>query len=69
MQVDALSLGCRYYDFRGVEGYPDADNPKLGLHQYKRGFGAHFCAYGGQYDMVLRPFVALCCRIVAALHR
>ena len=69
MQTDALAMGCRFFDFRGVEGYPDMDNPKLGLHQYKYGFGAHFVAYGGQYDMVLRPFTALCCRIAAALHR
>ena len=69
MQTDALAMGCRYFDLRGAEGYPDMDNPKLGLHQYKQGFGAHFCAYGGQYDMVLRPFTALCCRIVALLRR
>ena len=68
MQTDALSMGCRYFDFRGVEGYPDASNPKLGLHQFKQGFGARFVAYGGQYDKTLRPFTAACCRVWAALH-
>lgn len=54
-QCDALAQGCTVFDFRGVEGYPTPDNPKFGLHRYKAGFGARFCEYIGQCDLVLRP--------------
>ena len=42
MQRDALEGGYRYFDFRGVEGYPVPENPYYGLHHYKQGFGAQF---------------------------
>ena len=58
MQTDALRAGCARFDFRGVEGYPTEDNPKLGLHQYKQGLGGEFCAWIGQLDLPLRPFVS-----------
>lgn len=55
MQCDALRAGCRWFDFRGVEGRPVEDNPKYGLHRYKQGFGADFHAYVGQLDIITRP--------------
>ena len=57
MQCDALQAGCRWFDFRGVEGHPVEENPKYGLHRYKQGFGADFRAYVGQLDMITRPFL------------
>ena len=48
----------RYFDFRGVEGYPVPENPYYGLHHYKQGFGAQFHAYVGQCDRVLHPMRA-----------
>lgn len=61
MQHDAIKRGCRYFDLRGVEGYPTQGNPKLGLHQFKQGFSAQFVAYAGQLDHVCRPIV---CRLM-----
>lgn len=58
MQRDALEGGYRYFDFRGVEGYPVPENPYYGLHHYKQGFGAQFHAYVGQCDRVLHPMRA-----------
>lgn len=58
MQRDALEGGYRYFDFRGVEGYPVPENPYYGLHHYKQGFGAQFHAYAGQCDLVLHPMRA-----------
>lgn len=55
MQKQALHCGCERFDLRGVEGYPTEDNPHLGLHRFKQGFGAELCAYVGQLDLVLRP--------------
>lgn len=57
MQVDALKAGCRWFDFRGVEGHPTPDNPHYGLHRYKQGFGAAFHAYAGQFDFLTRPLM------------
>ena len=57
VQCDSMDLGCRYYDFRGVEGYPVEDNPKIGLHKYKQGFGAEFFNYVGQFDFTVKPFM------------
>ncbi len=55
MQRDAINMNCRYFDMRGVEGYPVSDNPKFGLHQFKQGFAAKFIAYSGQFDYICRP--------------
>ncbi len=66
MQCDALEMGCKWFDFRGVEGYPTEDNPKLGLHRYKQGFGAEFCEYIGQCDLAVRP---LLCKLIPVAQR
>lgn len=55
MQCHAIEQGLRWYDFRGVNGYPVEDNPQIGLHRYKQGFGAQFHAYVGQLDLLTRP--------------
>lgn len=55
MQADAIESGCRWFDFRGVEGLPVEDNPFYGLHRYKHGFGAEFTAYVGQLDFEVKP--------------
>lgn len=60
MQCDAIERGCDWFDFRGVEGYPTEDNPKIGLHQYKEGFGAEFRDYVGQCDFAVRPLMGKC---------
>ena len=38
-----------------MNGYPVEDNPQIGLHRYKQGFGAQFHAYVGQLDLLTRP--------------
>lgn len=55
MQSHAIDAGIRYFDYRGVEGYPVEGNPKYGLHDYKQGFGAEFHSYVGQFDTTVRP--------------
>lgn len=63
MQRAAIDFGCRWFDFRGVEGYPDPSNPKYGLHRYKQGFGAEFRSYAGQLDLTLHPITATAVRV------
>lgn len=51
----ALAHGCTQFDFRGVEGQSDPDNPHYGLHRFKQGFDARFVSFAGQMDLTLRP--------------
>lgn len=54
----AIEGGSEIYDFRGVKGYPTEDNPDIGLHKFKQGFGAEFKTYMGQMDLPLKPLAA-----------
>ena len=58
MQAEAIRRGCTRFDFRGVEGLPNEDNPLYGLHRYKQGFGAKYVAWVGQLDLILKPLAA-----------
>lgn len=69
MQRRALQNGCRFFDLRGVQGRPTEDNPFFGLHHFKQGFGAEFCAYAGQFDLILRPSRARLWHLVASFGR
>ncbi len=50
----AKSLGCKVYDFRGVSGDLDPENPLYGLYRFKDGFGAKLEAYVGEYDLAIQ---------------
>lgn len=52
----ARSLGCEVYDFRGVPKGDQQDDPLYGLYRFKKGFGAQFTEFIGEYDLVLSPF-------------
>ncbi len=58
MQCDAIRAGCKRFDFRGVEGPANPENPKFGLHRFKQSFGAELHVYVGQMDLILRPWIA-----------
>lgn len=53
----AKQQGCTVYDFRGVA--PEVDGkpqgPLAGLNRFKRGFGARYVEYLGDWDLVLNP--------------
>lgn len=49
----AKSFGCSVYDFRGVSGDLDPDNPLYGLYRFKSGFNAELVEYIGEYDLPL----------------
>lgn len=64
----AKSLGCRLYDFRGVPPTDDPNNPLSGLYRFKKGFGARFTEFIGEYDLVLSPFWYFLWRRVLPLY-
>lgn len=50
----AKSLGCKVYDFRGVSGNLDENDPLYGLYRFKEGFGAKLETYVGEYDLPIQ---------------
>ncbi|HOA54300.1 MAG TPA: peptidoglycan bridge formation glycyltransferase FemA/FemB family protein [Clostridiales bacterium] len=53
----ALESGCDMYDFRGVPGDLDENNPMYGLYRFKVGFRGKFTEFVGMLDYVFNPFV------------
>lgn len=53
----AKSRGCTVYDMRGVARETDnAEDSRLhGLNRFKRGFGAQYVEYVGEFDLVYSP--------------
>ena len=51
----ARNRGCSMYDFRGVSGDIDEDNPLYGLYRFKKGFNGEFTEFIGEWDLVYSP--------------
>ncbi|WP_082582039.1 peptidoglycan bridge formation glycyltransferase FemA/FemB family protein [Aeromicrobium sp. Root236] len=54
---DALADGCEVYNLRGITPTLDADDPHVGLIQFKVGTGGHAVQYVGEWDLPLRPAI------------
>ena len=55
---DAMTLGCRVYDFRGISGSTeDPADPLAGLWRFKSGFGAERVRLCGEFIDPLMPRV------------
>lgn len=54
---DALAAGCDVYDLRGVTSTVNAENPRVGLIQFKVGTGGRAVRYVGEWDLALRPMI------------
>lgn len=52
---DALAAGCAVYDLRGITEGLAADDPEIGLIQFKVGTGGQAVAYLGEWDMPINP--------------
>lgn len=51
----AKANGCTLYDFRGVPGDLDENNPLYGLYRFKKGFNGEFTEFVGEWDAVYSP--------------
>lgn len=60
MIQDAYQMGCNLYDFRGISGDLNEENPLYGLFRFKRGFTGRFVEYIGEFDYVIRPLYYMC---------
>lgn len=54
---DSLAAGCDVYDLRGITPTLDADDPHVGLVQFKVGTGGQAVRYVGEWDLPLRPMI------------
>ncbi|MEU7040559.1 peptidoglycan bridge formation glycyltransferase FemA/FemB family protein [Streptomyces varsoviensis] len=52
---DSLAAGCDVFDLRGITPTLDADDPHVGLVQFKAGAGGQAVRYVGEWDLPLRP--------------
>ena len=53
MICDSIDLGCDVYDFRGVSGDLNPENPLYGLYKFKKGFNGDFVEFIGEFDIVV----------------
>lgn len=51
---DSLATGCGVYDLRGITPTLDADDPHVGLIQFKVGTGGQAVRYVGEWDLPTR---------------
>ncbi len=51
----AYENDCSIYDFRGVSGDLDPNNPLYGLYRFKKGFNGDFIEFIGEYDYKYSP--------------
>ncbi|SHK59631.1 peptidoglycan pentaglycine glycine transferase (the first glycine) [Clostridium cavendishii DSM 21758] len=57
MITDTIDLGCSIYDFRGVSGDLNPENPLYGLYRFKKGFNGNFVEFIGEFDLVINKFI------------
>jgi lipid II:glycine glycyltransferase (peptidoglycan interpeptide bridge formation enzyme) len=57
MITDALEAGATAYDLRGITEGLDADDPHLGLIQFKVGTGGEAVEYLGEWDKPINPLL------------
>lgn len=56
----AIERHCVFYDFRGVPGELQEDNPLYGLYRFKKGFGGTYTKFTGLFIRRYRRILALC---------
>lgn len=53
----AIQSGCDIYDFRGITGDLNENNPLYGLYKFKKGFNGKFTEFIGMIDYVFNPLI------------
>lgn len=56
---DAAEAGCHVYDLRGITEGVGADDPEIGLIQFKVGTGGEAIAHLGEWDRAINPVLYL----------
>ena len=66
---DAIAAGADVYDLRGITDTLDADDPHVGLIQFKVGTGGEAVEYVGEWDLPLNKAALRCVRHLHAAAR
>lgn len=69
MICEAIRRQCVFYDFRGVPGEPQRDDPLYGLYRFKKGFGGTYTKFVGLLIFRYRPLPARCFEIALGCFR
>lgn len=51
----ALENKCNWYDFRGVSGFKDENDPQYGVYKFKKGFNPTFMEFVNEMYVVYNP--------------
>ena len=54
----AIKENCKIYDFRGVAGVIDENNPLFGLYRFKHRFDGTYIEFMGEMDLITKPTAA-----------
>ena len=59
LQFEMMKWGlenkCDIYDFRGVSGFKDENDPQYGVYRFKKGFNPEFVEFVNELNMVFDP--------------
>lgn len=51
----AVENGDFVYDFQGIPGYQDENDPNYGIYRFKKGFNGQVVTFAGEFDIVFKP--------------
>ena len=52
-----LENNCDIYDFRGVSGFKDENDPQYGVYRFKKGFNGDFVEFVNELYIIFNPFM------------
>ena len=61
--------GIKMYDQFGTIGDLSSNNPRLGLHEFKKKFGGDYVEFIGEFDYIINPFMYFCFTKLVPLYR
>ena len=53
----ALDHKCEWYDFRGVSGFKDENDPQYGVYKFKKGFNPTFMEFADEMYVIYNPVI------------
>ena len=53
----ALENKCNWYDFRGVSGFKNENDPQYGVYKFKKGFNPTFMEFIDEMYIIYNPFM------------
>ena len=61
LQFEMMKWGleekCEIYDFRGVSGFKNENDPQYGVYRFKKGFNGDFVEFVNELYIVFDPFM------------